>query len=240
VVTYDRPGYGRSSRHHGRTVADCAADVAAIADALGVERFAVRGGSGGGPHALAVAALLGDRVTRVACDVPIAPFDADGLDWYAGMDPANVRETGWALAGEATLAPELDREVREALARVDDDPVAILGDVELPASDLAILRDPALREIWRAATVEMFAQGATGWIDDDLAIFAPWGFSFADVRAPVEIRYGAADVLAPAGHGAWLAEQVPRARVAVGEGGHLSTPDQQLERLLALVTPAAG
>src|SRR5580704_5731338 len=86
VITYDRPGYGQSDRDPGRSVAGCAADVAAIADALGFDRFAVRGGSGGGPHALAVAALLGDRITRVACVVGCAPYDALGDAWFDGMD----------------------------------------------------------------------------------------------------------------------------------------------------------
>jgi pimeloyl-ACP methyl ester carboxylesterase len=105
VITYDRPGYGRSTRHQGRRVVDCVGDIAAIADALGIERFAVRGGSGGGPHALAVGARLPERVTRVGCFVSPAPVDAPGLDWLAGMDEVNVREFGWAQAGEETLVP---------------------------------------------------------------------------------------------------------------------------------------
>src|SRR6476620_6880550 len=81
VITYDRPGYGQSDRHPGRTVVDCVPDVAAIADALGVARFAVAGASGGGPHCLAVAARLPDRVLRASCIVGIAPFDAADLYW---------------------------------------------------------------------------------------------------------------------------------------------------------------
>src|SRR5579863_4019654 len=75
VITYDRPGYGGSDRLAGRRVTDCVADLLAVADALGLERFAVRGGSGGGPHALAVAALAPDRVTRALCSVGAAPYD---------------------------------------------------------------------------------------------------------------------------------------------------------------------
>jgi hypothetical protein len=84
LVSYDRPGYGRSSRYPGRRVIDCVSDVAAIADELEIERFAVRGGSGGGPHALAVAARLPERVTGVGCDVGAAPYDAADLDWVCG------------------------------------------------------------------------------------------------------------------------------------------------------------
>jgi len=97
VITYDRPGYGGSDRSRGRGVVDCVADVAAIADTLGVERFPVTGGSGGGPHALAVAARLPDRVTRASCEVGIVPYPTPDFDWFEGMDPLNVKEFGWAL-----------------------------------------------------------------------------------------------------------------------------------------------
>src|SRR6185369_2914402 len=118
VITYDRPGYGRSDRHPGRQVASCVADVAAIADAVGVDRFAVSGASGGGPP---------DRVTRALCSVGFAPYGAQGLDWYAGMDPENVKEFGWALAGEAELHRELTREAADMVARVEHDPARMLG-----------------------------------------------------------------------------------------------------------------
>jgi pimeloyl-ACP methyl ester carboxylesterase len=118
VITYDRPGYGGSDRDRGRSVASCAGDVAAIADALGLESFAVSGGSGGGPHALAVAALLESRVTRAACVVALAPFAALGDRWLEGMDPENVKEIRWALLGEEVLVAHLQREpstLRECL-----------------------------------------------------------------------------------------------------------------------------
>src|SRR5215468_9895250 len=118
VITYDRPGYGGSDRHRGRSVVDCVSDVAAIADALGVGRFAVTGGSGGGPHSLAVAARLPERVTRATCDVGVAPFDTPDFDWFEGMDPLNVREFDWALAGEEALERGYEREAAEMLARV--------------------------------------------------------------------------------------------------------------------------
>ncbi len=235
VVSYDRPGYGRSGRHPARRVVDCVSDVAAIADELEIERFAVSGGSGGGPHALAVGARLPERVTRVGCDVGVAPYDAAGLDWLAGMDPSNVREVGWALAGEATLAAELEREAERAIDRVDADPAAMLSDFELSPSDRAVLEDPGVRETLRASTREMFSNGIWGWVDDDLALISPWGFDVAELRVPVEIRYGATDVLVPAAHGEWLVAHIPHAAVTIDQhGGHLSTPDQRLERLRAL------
>jgi pimeloyl-ACP methyl ester carboxylesterase len=227
--------YGRSSRHRGRRVVDCVDDIAVIADELGIDRFAVTGGSGGGPHALAVAARLPKRVTRVACFVGAAPYDAEGLDWFAGMDPSNVKEFGWALSGEATLASELERQAQEYLAKVDRDPTALLGDLDLSESDRAVSGDRGFRQTLSAATREMFVQGVWGWVDDDQAFVKPWGFEVEELRVPAEIRYGKTDVLVPAAHGKWLGAHVPGAVVVIDEhGGHLSTPDQRLEMLRGL------
>ncbi len=235
LVTYDRPGYGRSTRHPGRRVVDCVSDVAAIADELEIERFAVVGGSGGGPQALAVGARLPERLTVAGCNVGGAPYDAPDLDWFEGMDPTNVREFGWALEGEDSLASELQREAQDVLARLDDDPIALFTDIELSASDRAVLDDQAVRRVFRASLREALGQGVWGWVDDDLAFIEPWGFDVAELQVPVEIRYGIGDVLVPAAHGAWLAAHVPHAVVTVDEhAGHLSTPDQHLDRLRAL------
>lgn len=236
VITYDRPGYGRSTRHPGRAVVDCIADVAAIADALRIERFVVTGGSGGGPHALAVAARLPERVIRAECNVSGAPHDAPDLDWYAGMDPENIKEFGWALEGEETLVGELQPHADEMLSRLDEDPASVLGDFQLSDADRAVLQDRVVRERMRTSIREALASGVWGWVDDDLAFVKPWGFAVEEIRVPVQVRYGAGDVLVPAGHGEWLARHVPGANVIVDQGaGHLSTPDQHLERLRSLV-----
>ncbi|MGH2895839.1 MAG: alpha/beta fold hydrolase [Solirubrobacteraceae bacterium] len=240
LIGYDRPGYGRSGRHRGRTVVDCVGDVAAIADELGVDRFAVIGVSGGGPHALAIAARLPERVTRVACVVGFAPHDADDLDWFAGMYPVNVTEYGWAHDGEGRLAGEIRRKAQEWLAKVDDDPTAVLDDLHLSESDRAVLNDRGVRGTFRAATREMFAHGAWGWVDDDLAFTRPWGFDVSELRVPVEIHYGVTDVLVPAAHGKWLAAHIPHAAVAIDEhGGHMHSPQQRLDMLRALADAAA-
>lgn len=236
VITYDRPGYGRSTRHPGRRVVDCVSDIAAIADALGIERFVVTGGSGGGPHALAAAARLPERVTRAECNVSGAPFDAPGLDWFAGMDPENVKEFGWAMEGENTLVRELQREADQMLSRLDEDPASVLDGFELSAADKAVLQDRVVGERLRRSMREAVAGGVWGWVDDDLALLKPWGFDVAEIRVPVQVRYGIGDVLAPVGHGEWLARHVPNANVIVDhESGHLSMPDEHLERLRSLV-----
>jgi pimeloyl-ACP methyl ester carboxylesterase len=237
VITYDRPGYGRSTRQPGRSVVDCVSDISAIADELQLERFAVTGASGGGPHALAVGARLPQRVTRVLCNVSGAPFDAPDLDWFEGMDRTNVREFGWALEGEKTLAVELEREAQDILASLGDDPAALLRDVELAPADRAALEDPDLRRSFSASLREALRAGVWGWVDDDLAFINPWGFDVEELRVPVEVRYGSADVLVPPSHGAWLAAHVPNALATVeDEAGHLATPDQQLARLRAFAT----
>lgn len=236
VITYDRPGYGRSGRRPGRAVVDCVADIAAIADALEIERFVVTGGSGGGPHALAIAARLPERVIRAECNVGGAPYDARDLDWFEGMDPENVKEFGWAVEGEDTLARELEREADELLGRLDEDPASLLGEFELSESDQTVLQDQIVQERMRKSFREALASGVWGWVDDDLAFVKPWGFEVAEIHVPVQVRYGASDVLVPAGHGEWLARHVPNANVIVDhDAGHLSTPDEHLERLRLLV-----
>jgi pimeloyl-ACP methyl ester carboxylesterase len=236
LVTYDRPGYGQSARNKGRQVVDCVADVATIADELGIDRFFVKGGSGGGPHALALGARLPERVTRVACDVGVAPYEADDIDWLAGMDPANVKEFKWALAGEDTLRPELEKQAQQAIAKVEADPTSLLEEFDLSPADLTVLEDPRVQQRLRATTLEAFANGVWGWVDDDLAFTVAWGFDVSELEVPVEIRYGATDVLVPAAHGAWLAAHIPHATVTVDDtGGHLSNPDQGLEQLRELV-----
>jgi pimeloyl-ACP methyl ester carboxylesterase len=236
VITYDRPGNGRSTRHPGRAVVDCVADIGGIADALGIERFVVTGSSGGGPHALAAAARLRDRVIRAECNVGGAPYDASDLDWFEGMDPENVKEFGWALQGEGTLVPELERLADEWRSRLDDDPATLLGDFQISEADQTVLQDQIVRERMRKSLREALASGVCGWVDDDLAFVKPWGFEVEEVRVPVQVRYGTGDVLVPAGHGEWLARHVPNATVIVDhEAGHLSTPDEHLERLRSLV-----
>jgi pimeloyl-ACP methyl ester carboxylesterase len=231
LITYDRPGYGGSDRHPGRAVVDCVGDVAAIADALGIDRFSVTGGSGGGPHSLAVAARLADRVVRARCHVGVAPYGVEDLDWFAGMDPNNVKEFGWALEGESALVPNLQRELDAMAARVADDPSKILGDDwDLDEADRAVLGRKEVAGVIREATEDLRRGGVWGWVDDDLAFARAWGFDIAEIKVPVEVRYGAKDVLVPAAHGAWLAANVPDALVVIDDGqGHLGDPDKVIE-----------
>jgi pimeloyl-ACP methyl ester carboxylesterase len=235
LITYDRAGYGWSHRHRGRRVVDCVGDVEAIANELGLDQFATTGGSGGGPHVLAVAARLGDRVIRANCVVGVAPYGLDDLDFLDGMDPENVKEFGWALEGEERLMAELPKEAADMQARVAEDPAKMLEGFELPEVDLAILADPRVQKVTREATADMFANGVWGWIDDDLAFTWPWGFELSEIKVPVEVRFGADDVLVPAAHGHWLATHVPGATTVIEtSGGHMTAPDEAIERLRRL------
>jgi pimeloyl-ACP methyl ester carboxylesterase len=238
MITYDRPGYGQSSRHRGRIVNDCVADVTTILDSLGIETFAVSGGSGGGPHCLAVAAAMPDRVTRAGCIVGLAPFDVLGQEaFYAGMDPENIKEFGWALDGEDRLWQEVPREANAMLERMAADPTTILGDFELPEADKAILARADIQELMREAMTETFANGPAGWIDDDLAFTVPWGFDPSTITVPTTIWWGAHDVLVPAAHGEWLAKTVPGAIPRVdASGGHQADPDTFVQALYPWLT----
>jgi pimeloyl-ACP methyl ester carboxylesterase len=238
VITYDRPGYGGSDRHPGRSVVDCVGDVAVIADALGIDRFAITGGSGGGPHSLAVARGLPERVTRAAAVVSPAPYEVD-VDWFTGMDPLNVREVEWALQGEDVLAPELEREAAEALERVAADPAKVLGDEwELSEADRTQLARTELHDVIRQDVNEALRTGVSGWVDDMLAVVKPWGFDVGEIRVPTRVIYGRTDVLVPVQHGEWLARNVPGAEVVIEEElGHMGSPELIAERVGWLLQP---
>jgi pimeloyl-ACP methyl ester carboxylesterase len=217
AVVYDRPGYGRSDPKPGRSVADAAADIEAIADHLGFERFVVVGGSGGAPHALACGALLGDRVIRVGALVTPAPSDAEDFDFFAGLADLNVKEFGAALEGREAIDAFL-QPLADGLAR-DPDVVIDQIAVELPEVDRTLVGREDFRVVLRKSFVEAVRQGVRGWADDDLAFAKPWGFEPEDVGAEVRLWQGELDVLAPRSHGEYVASRLPNARLELLEGG---------------------
>ena len=239
VITYNRPGYGESERHRGRRIVDCADDVAALADTLGIDQFSVLGGSGGAAHALAVAARLPDRVSRATCAVGLAPYDAVDFDWFEGMDAFNVRLFGLALQGEDALVPEIEREAAEALERVAIDPAKFVGDeVKLSEADRAELARTERHEVMRQSISEALRNGVWGWVDDDLCFARPWGFDVAEIRVPTQVVYGTSDVLVPPRHGEWLASHIPGADAVINQDrGHMPDPELVAERYGWLVQP---
>jgi pimeloyl-ACP methyl ester carboxylesterase len=221
LLAYDRPGYGGSDPHPGRTVADGAGDVAAIADALGIDRFAVEGGSGGGPHTLACAALLPDRVVAAVSLAGVAPYPAEGLDWLEGMGQDNLDEFGATLAGRETLERYL-REQADAMLAAEPNAIAETLRSLLSPPDAAVLTGEFagyLAESTRRAVGERL----DGWIDDDFVFVNPWGFELDDIRVPVQLLHGAQDRFVPIAHGEWLAERIPEVDAHLSpEDGHLT------------------
>ena len=230
-ITLDRPGYGESTRLPGRIVADIVPDIVAIADGLGIGAFAITGGSGGGPHALACAALLPGRVLRCLADVCVAPFDAEGLDWLAGQTGGNVAEFEAALRGEADVRKIAELESAAMFARFDSGDSDFLGgDYEMSEADRAQMTKHAGR-----IAIQLRAglsNGVDGWVDDDIALTKPWGFDVADIKVPVLLTYGRNDTLVPAAHGDWLAAHIPHVLTRVNDAGHLGD-DEDVERDMA-------
>jgi pimeloyl-ACP methyl ester carboxylesterase len=221
VVLHSRPGYAGSTPRPGRTVADDADDVAALLDALGADRFVTVGWSGGGPHALASAALLPDRCLAAATIAGVAPYAADGLDWLAGMGQENLDEFGAALAGEPALTAYLEKEGAALAGVTPEDIAAALGDLASDVDKDALTGDFAghLAANFRAAV----STGIAGWRDDALAFVADWGFPLDRFGVPVNIWQGAQDRMVPFDHGRWLAAHVVGAHVHLEPAeGHLS------------------
>jgi pimeloyl-ACP methyl ester carboxylesterase len=223
LVSYARPSYGGSTPQPGRSVTSAAADVVAVADALGIDRFAVMGTSGGGPHALACAALVPERVTGVVTLASPAPY-TDAFDWFDGMrSPGALRAARQGRAARAAFADE-----------EEFDP-----EVFVPA-DWA-----ALEGRWSAVLADVQASdalGPDGLIDDDVALASPWGFEVSDVAAPTLLVHGELDRMIPRRHASWLLGRIPGAKLwARLDDGHVSVLDvvpDALDWLLEAAAPA--
>ena len=221
LIGYDRPGYAGSTRNDGRLVVDCIADVHSIADELGLDRFASWGISGGGPHVLACAALCDERLVAVASLAAVAPYEADGLDWFAGMGDENVDEFGAVLesreALEAYLGPARDGHMNATPEELIDVFKTLLG----PADRAALTGGLAT---WMLETGKNgMRDGYDGWFDDDVAFAHPWGFDVGEIERPVLILHGDDDRFVPVSHGHWLAARIPDAETRIYPGdGHLT------------------
>lgn len=223
-ITTDRAGFGRSSRHKGRVVADEASDILAVADSLGIEHFSVVGGSGGGPHSLACGALLINRVERVACQSSIAPLNVGGMnrsEWVKGMTQEHADEISWAEAGELTLNRQIEIEQQQMKDLITSDPSMLLGE-GMSKGDQEFLLHPEVTRVFNDVISEQAVQGVGGWVDDIIAFIKPWGFAPFDISVPVLITHGAEDMSAPLAHGMWLANRIPHAKIQINKtGGHL-------------------
>jgi pimeloyl-ACP methyl ester carboxylesterase len=220
LISYTRPGYGASTPQPGRTVADCAVDVRAIAEALGIRRMAVWGASGGGPHALACAALLPDLVATAAAVCSIAPYGPPDLDYFTGMGKDNEDDIKLYLGDPAAARVKSLQDRLDALA-VTPDQVTEGWKTLLSPTDLAAVSDE-----FAAFLVSSFQDGLAttdeGWWEDGEAHLQPWGFDLDAISIPVSVWHGREDRFVPFQHGEWLAAHVP------GAEAHLSDTDGHL------------
>jgi pimeloyl-ACP methyl ester carboxylesterase len=238
-VTYSRPGYASSDAYHGRTVAAAGADVAAILDALQADSFVTMGWSGGGPHALACAAVLPERCLAAATIAGVAPYRAPGLDWLAGQGEENVEEFDAASRGEKALTKWLTEAADDMADLGADDVVAVLGDLMSDVDKAALTDDYAE---WTAASFrKAVSAGVAGWRDDDLAFMQPWGFDLGSITRPVAIWQGGQDRMVPFAHGEWLAAHIPTARPhLLPDDGHLSIGVGRIGQIVDELIQLAG
>jgi pimeloyl-ACP methyl ester carboxylesterase len=221
LIGYDRPGYGGSTPRPGRTVADSAADVRAICAELGIGQLAMWGISGGGPHVLACAALLPDLVTAVASLASLAPFDAEGLDYFAGMDQNRVDGTKLFLGDRAAARAQAEFHREALLAMSAADLAAAMAHLLSPA-DAAVAKG-GLAGYLVTCEHDGLAPGVDGWWDDTEAHIQPWGFELSAISVPVLLLHGRLDRSVPFGHGQWLAGHIPGVEARLlDHDGHLS------------------
>ncbi len=222
LVGFSRPGYSRSSRRAGRSVAQVVDDVVVVADALGLDKLATWGISGGGPHALACAALLPERVVAASCISGVAPYLAEGLDWTEGMGEANVEEFGLATGGnDGRLMAALEAAAEGMRAASPEQMVGEISSILSPEDEATMRGDFGL--VVADQTRQGLAEGPFGMFDDDLAFVSPWGFDPASIRVPTQVWQGGEDLMVPAAHGAWLAARIPGAEAHLDPTlGHLT------------------
>lgn len=230
LIGYDRPGYGGSSRHEGRNVADCAADVRAIADALSIHRLAVRGVSGGGPHAAACAALLAGLVPAVAVLASPAPYGAPRLDYFAGMGELNVEDTKLLLRDRPAARAKCEADRREMLAAEVDAMMEMLRSLLAPVDAASLSGE--LGAFLLEHTKLGLAPGADGWWDDGVAMVQDWGFGLSQIRTPVLLMHGREDRFVPFAHGEWLAGAIPGVEARLLDSdGHISLLVNRLDEV---------
>ena len=222
LISYNRPGYPGSTRLKGRIIADAAADVEAIADHFGIDRFSVIGRSGGAPHALACAAdkRLRDRLKCTVSLCGLAPYDAHGnggLDWFAGMIESNV--TAYKNGAESDLQALIATFNMQA-ERVRNNSQGLINSLrpDFVGSDREVMGDVALRRIIARTHAEALRESVDGWVDDVIALAHPWRVKLSDITGPVLLWHGGDDVFVPTSHTRWLHGQIGQSELHLKSG----------------------
>ena len=244
VVTYSRPGYGASTpwpEEREPQIADDVADTRVILDSLGIDEFVTLGWSGGGPRALATAALLPERCLAAASLAGVAPVGEGGMSreaWVVDMGPENVRDLDAAVAGREVLRPIMAREAEEFEAVTRDDIVAAFGQLVTEVDAAALTGEFA--EYIAADFRRSVERGMAGIFEDTMMIARPWGFDLRSIDLPVAIWQGRHDAMVPFGHGQWLSQNVPGAHARLfDDEGHL-TLVRKLPEILGDLRRLAG
>jgi len=228
LISYDRPGYGGSTRQAGRTVADCTEDVRAIAGALGIDRLGVWGISGGGPHAIACAALLPDLVAGVGVLASVAPWGAEGLDYFAGTGEFNVEQVSLMLEDPSAARVKCEENRVVMLAQTLPGLMEFLRSLLAPVDAAALSGE--LGQYLIDVTHSGMAMSSDGWWDDGLAVLGPWGFEFGSISTPVLLLHGRHDRFVPFAHGEWLARAIPGVEARLtDDDGHLTLTTRHLD-----------
>jgi pimeloyl-ACP methyl ester carboxylesterase len=230
-LTFSRAGYGGSTRLPGRRVVDVVGDVAALLDAVDIERALVAGWSGGGPHALACGALLADRTPSVIVMAGVAPYGQEGFDWLAGMGQGNIDEFGAAFRGEEALRTFIER-ARVHMLEASPRELAEVMNSLLPEVDRRFITGEVAEDL-AGNMHEALRDGVDGWLDDDIAFIEPWGFDLSEVSAPTCLWQGSEDPMVPFSHGEWQAERIPGVAPHLEGGeGHFSISIGAVGRML--------
>lgn len=221
LISYDRPGFGDSDPCHDRKVGDVAQDVRALASELGLERIAVWGHSGGGPHALACAAAMPDLVCAAASLAGLAPFDAQGLDWLEGMGENNVEEFQLATKGREALLPMIENLAPGLLAATPEALIEVLRTLTSPV-DEAVLTGAYVQFLIDNTSLAI-TNSLEGWITDNIAFVTPWGVDLEQTKVPVLLMHGEHDRFVNVAHGKWLAKHISGVDARIlPEDGHLT------------------
>ena len=232
LIGYERPGYGGSTPQPGRTVSSAANDVAAIAKELGLNRLLLWGISGGGPHALACAALLPALVAAAAVLASPAPYPAEGLDYFTGMGESNVAEFRAALKSREACEQFVETEASELL-RADPETVVQAFDSLLSPVDAAVLTTDFANFVVRSVR-EGIGDRRNGWVDDEMSFITPWGFELSQIRIPVLLMHGEQDRMVPFSHGKWLASKITNIDAQLlPDDGHLTLSARRIPEVHA-------